>query len=91
VRVLREYAFTIKADSSCDNCFSCVGMCPTGALKSCRHDSGAGLLFNSSLCVGCALCRDFCFNKSITLLPGYSGGNYFEHEICNTGRLIEVG
>ena len=82
-RVLKEYSFTIKADASCDNCFSCVGMCPTGALKSRRDESGPGLLFNPSMCIGCALCRDFCLNNSIAMLQGCSGGNYFKHEICN--------
>ncbi|MHB8880580.1 MAG: 4Fe-4S binding protein [Thermodesulfovibrionales bacterium] len=82
-RILREYAFSIRADVSCDNCFSCVGMCPTGALKCRREDSEAGLLFNSSLCNGCALCRDFCPNRSIALSQGNSGEDYFEHIICN--------
>lgn len=81
--LLREYAFTIDADVSCDNCFSCVGLCPTGALKSRRDESTAALLFNPSMCIGCGLCRDFCLNNSITLLQGYSGENYFEHELCN--------
>jgi len=82
-RLLQEYAFTIKADASCDNCFSCIGMCPTGALKNRRDETGSELLFNPSMCYGCALCRDFCHNKSITLLHGYSGENYFEYGICN--------
>ncbi|OGW28750.1 MAG: hypothetical protein A2X59_01195 [Nitrospirae bacterium GWC2_42_7] len=82
-RVLKEYAFTIKADATCDNCFSCVGMCPTGALKSRSDESGAGLLFNPSMCIGCALCRDFCLNNSIFMMQGYSGEHYFDHYICN--------
>lgn len=82
-RLMKEYAFTIKADASCDNCFSCVGMCPTGALKSRRDESGSGLLFNTSMCIGCALCRDFCLNSSIAMLQGYSGERYFDHNICN--------
>lgn len=81
-RVLREYAFTVTADASCDNCFSCVGMCPAGALKDSRDDSGSGLLFNPSMCNGCGLCRDFCPNGSIIMLQGYSGEKYFEHEMC---------
>jgi ferredoxin len=81
-KLLQEYAFTIEADASCDNCFSCIGMCPTGALKSGYDETGAGLLFNPSMCNGCALCRDFCFHKSLTLLHGYSGENYFEYGTC---------
>lgn len=81
-RVLKEYAYTIKAGAACDSCFSCVGMCPTGALKSRRDEPNAGLLFNASMCIGCGLCRDFCFNNSITLLQGFSGEHYFEHESC---------
>ena len=81
--LLQEYAFTIKADASCDNCFSCIGLCPTGALKSRRYGSGSGLLFNPSLCIGCGLCRDFCLNNSIDIRQGYFGENYFEYETCN--------
>jgi len=83
LKILQEYAFSIKVDASCDNCFSCVGMCPTGALKSKRDESGSGLLFNPSRCIGCALCSDFCLNSSITLLRGYSGEHYFDYETCN--------
>lgn len=83
VKILQEYAFTIKADATCDNCFSCIGLCPTGALKSKRDESGSGLLFNPSMCIGCGLCRDFCFNNSIALQQGYSGEDYFEYETCN--------
>jgi ferredoxin len=88
-RLLQEYAFTIIAGDSCDNCFACIGMCPTGALKIKSDDSGLGLLFNSSMCSGCGLCRDFCMNEAITLSHGYSGDNFFEHEICNK-KTIEV-
>lgn len=82
-RLLQEYAFTIKVGTSCDNCFACIGICPTGALKIKSDDSGLGLLFNSSMCNGCGLCRDFCLNESINLLHGYSGDKFFEHEPCN--------
>jgi len=87
-RILQEYAFTATADASCNNCFSCIGMCPTGALKIKSDESGVGLLFNSSLCNGCALCRDFCFNNSITLSYGYAGENFFEHELCNKDSFM---
>lgn len=81
--MLREYAFSVTVNESCDNCFSCVGMCPAGALKSHRDESGDSLLFNSSMCSGCGLCRDFCLNESIKLAHGYIGDNFFEYGLCN--------
>ncbi|MBI5846918.1 MAG: 4Fe-4S binding protein [Nitrospirae bacterium] len=81
--ILKEYAFTITTDASCDSCYSCVGICPTGALKNGVYEPRKGLYFNASLCSGCALCRDFCFSKSLLLQQGYTGNHYFEYEICN--------
>lgn len=86
--LLREYAYSIQTRGSCDNCFSCIGLCPTGALKSRRDESGTCVLFNASLCIGCGLCRDFCLNDSITLMRGYSGDNYFGYDICATSSAI---
>ncbi|OGW41316.1 MAG: hypothetical protein A2010_12940 [Nitrospirae bacterium GWD2_57_9] len=83
IGILENYAFTIKAGSSCTNCFACVGMCPTGALKIKKDTEGIGLLFNSSLCTGCALCRDFCRMEAVTVAKGFRGTDYFEYEICN--------
>lgn len=86
-RLLHEYAFTITAGDSCDNCFACVGMCSTGALKIKSDDSGLGLLFNSSMCNGCGLCRDFCINEAVVLSQGYYNDKFFEYEIC--GKISE--
>ena len=88
--IFSNYAFTVKAGPSCNNCFACIGMCPTGALKIRKDAEGAGLLFNSSLCNGCGLCRDFCRVGAVSVSPGFSGNDFFEHGICNpeagTGR-----
>lgn len=81
--ILRNYAFTVKAGSSCTNCFACVGMCPTGALKIKKDAEGSGLLFNSSLCTGCGLCSDFCPAHAVSVSPGFFGNDYFEPDICN--------
>jgi ferredoxin len=86
--LLHKYAFTVKAGSSCTNCFACVGMCPTGALKIKKDAEGSGLLFNSSLCTGCGLCGDFCPAEAVGVAPGFFGNSYFEHESCNTGAFI---
>jgi len=81
--LLRNYAFTVKAGASCNNCFACIGMCPTGALKIKKDADGPGLLFNSSLCCGCGLCGDFCPTHAVSVSPGFFGNNYFEHDVCN--------
>lgn len=81
--ILENYAFTIKAGSSCTNCFACIGMCPTGALKIKKDGEGTGLLFNSSLCNGCALCRDFCPAEAVSLSKGFFGSSFFDYGICN--------
>lgn len=81
--ILHGYAFTVKAGSSCTNCFACIGMCPTGALKIKKNAEGQGLLFNPSLCTGCGLCGDFCPTEAVSVSPGFFGNNYFEHESCN--------
>ena len=72
-RVLRKYYYDVKVDQTCNNCFSCVGMCSTGALKSTEEESDRTLFFNSSLCSGCGLCESFCRSNSIRLIRGFSG------------------
>lgn len=76
--ILRNYYYNVTVDGSCNNCFACVAMCPTGALKSCGDESDTGLLFNTSLCSGCGLCASFCRNNSIFMEQGFSGHDPFE-------------
>jgi ferredoxin len=72
-RVLEHYYFDATVDETCNNCFACVGMCPTGALKSAEEDPDTMLFFNSSLCTGCGLCEIFCMKDAIHLKEGFSG------------------
>ena len=87
--ILQNYAFTVKAGSSCNNCFACIGMCPTGALKIRENAESPGLLFNASLCIGCGLCRDFCPGQAVSVSPGFLGSNFFEHDLCNVSSLFK--
>lgn len=88
--ILENYAFSVKAGASCTNCFACIGMCPTGALKIKKDKEGAGLLFNSSLCNGCALCRDFCPVGAVSVSQGFSGRGYFKYDLCNLDSYAYV-
>jgi len=72
-RVLELYYFDATVDETCNNCFACVGMCPTGALKSHQEEPDTMLFFNSSLCTGCGLCESFCMKDAIHLKKGFSG------------------
>jgi ferredoxin len=79
--ILNNYFYTITATEACNNCFACVGMCPTGALQIESIEEKNTLVFSSSLCAGCGLCREFCMQKAIRLNKGFSGDNphYFQH------------
>lgn len=76
--LLKHYYYDIKVDEICDNCFACVGMCPTGALKSAEGESDTMLFFNSSLCSGCGLCGSFCRNDTVRMQKGFSGALPFQ-------------
>jgi ferredoxin len=71
--LLEHYYYDIEVDETCDDCFACVGMCPTGALKSAEEEPDTMLFFNSSLCTGCGLCESFCMKDAIHLKKGFSG------------------
>lgn len=71
--LLEHYFFTLTADSRCDLCPVCSGMCPTGAISRSSSEEGKSLLFTSAACSGCGLCRDFCRRQALTLSRGFSG------------------
>ncbi len=58
------------AVAGCTLCLSCVGACPTGALKD--NPDKPQLSFAESLCVQCGLCRATCPEKVIALEPRLS-------------------
>jgi ferredoxin len=71
--LLAHYFFTLTADSRCDLCPLCSGMCPTGAISRSSIEAGKSLLFTSAACSGCGLCRDFCPRQALSLSRGFSG------------------
>jgi len=54
----------------CTLCLSCVGACPTGALKD--NPDKPQLSFNEQSCVQCGLCRNTCPESVIQLTPRLS-------------------
>jgi len=81
--LLKNYYYDVNVTDTCNNCFACIGMCPTGALKIEDKDNGKHLFPISSLCNGCGLCRDFCITRSINIEKGISVDNSFESFIDN--------
>jgi len=73
--LLSNYYYTVDAADTCDHCFACIGMCPTGALKIEMKGDDRDLVFSASLCNGCGLCDSFCPKDSIALVKGFSGDN----------------
>jgi len=55
--------FRMELSESCEGCFGCVAVCPTGALES----SSKGPRFNKAACTGCDLCSEFCANGAIRI------------------------
>lgn len=55
---------------NCTLCMSCVGSCPTGALKD--NPNKPQLSFTEDSCVQCGLCRNTCPENVITLMPRLS-------------------
>jgi ferredoxin len=64
--------FRMELSISCDGCFCCVAVCPTGALES----SSQAHRFNEAACTGCELCTEFCANGVIRIRSkgGAAGG-----------------
>lgn len=57
--------FRVELSTSCDGCFGCVAVCPTGALES----SSRWPLFYEAACSGCGLCSEFCLENAIRIHP----------------------
>lgn len=73
--LLKNYYYAVNVSAACNNCFACIGMCPTGALKIEDKGDDRELFFSTSLCSGCGLCMDFCFNSALRIEKGFSGGS----------------
>jgi ferredoxin len=76
--LFENYYYDAKITGDCNNCFACIGMCPSGALKIEENDSGRELFFSSSLCSGCGLCENFCITRAVGIKKGFPGKNPFE-------------
>ena len=70
---LEPFFYSIEADELCNLCPVCSGMCPTGALKRVTEDGKKHLVFKSSDCSGCGLCRDFCKKQALSVSRGFAG------------------
>jgi ferredoxin len=75
--LLERYYYIVYVTEDCNNCFACIGMCPTGALKIESTRDRRDLFFSSSLCNGCGLCESFCINKSVRIEKRFSYKNPF--------------
>jgi len=63
--------FRMELSTSCDGCFGCVAVCPTGAFES----SSQGPRFNEAACTGCELCSEFCLEDAIRIHPKGEAAN----------------
>ncbi|MBM09618.1 MAG: 4Fe-4S ferredoxin [Magnetovibrio sp.] len=80
-------AVNIDTDG-CTLCLSCVGACPTGALKD--NPDQPELSFSETLCVQCGLCRNTCPESVIELEPRLSFKDAaLTHQIVKTEKPFE--
>lgn len=84
--LLKRYFYNVSVTEDCNNCFACIGMCPTGALKIESNEDRRDLFFSSSLCNGCGLCEGFCINKAVRIEKGFLGEDLFK--FSNTKREL---
>jgi ferredoxin len=83
--LLKNYYYTADVKDTCNLCFACIGMCPTGALKIETKGDDRELFFSTSLCNGCGLCEGFCMSSSVAIKKGFSGDNPFEFNRSKQG------
>lgn len=84
--LLKKYFYLASITEDCTNCFACIGMCPTGALKIEGNEDRRDLFFSSSLCNGCGLCESFCVEKAVRIEKEFSDKNPFKFN--NTKREL---
>jgi ferredoxin len=74
---------TVVVDTKgCTLCLSCVGTCPTGALKD--NPNQPQLSFAEDACVQCGLCKNTCPEKVISLTPRLNfGEEAHRHRVLN--------
>ncbi|MEW2913444.1 4Fe-4S binding protein [Leisingera sp. JC11] len=55
-------------EALCNNCSSCVWVCPSDALS--LTENGGALTFVESLCTQCGLCVSVCPQRALSMTPG---------------------
>lgn len=58
-----DVKFPVATDNKCSKCQACVKLCPTNALDM-KQDN---MYLNKSLCCGCGLCSNVCFEKALIM------------------------
>lgn len=67
ILVQKHFDRSVSFAHTCTGCQGCVAICPTDALKTAAiEDSPA---FDQLLCTGCGLCREFCLDQALQVLP----------------------
>ena len=75
------FRWELQRSDTCDGCYACTKICPTGALKENQYNKTVIFEFDTTSCTGCGLCVEFCLNKSLMLPHPCSG--------CRTAGIVE--
>ncbi|WP_254656624.1 ATP-binding protein [Leisingera sp. JC1] len=74
----------------CNNCNSCVWVCPSEALS--LTENGGALSFVESLCTQCGLCVSICPQRALSMAPGMDLTAYavLPHLLAGSGGKMDA-
>jgi len=85
--IAEHYFYTLYVVAACNLCGACAGVCPSGALRVSRSETGRTLDFLPKNCTGCGACREICRQTAMHLAKGATLEGIGGHAVHQAGPL----